>query len=237
MIFALHDWALVYLILIIGAGLQGLIGFGLGLFSAPFLFLLAPQLVPVPMILNALVITVVLLVVNHQHVDKHLAPFAIVGGSVGVLLATIVFTAINVEQYQLVFGLSIVCAVLLSVVGFTPQISGVNSAIAGALSGFMGTLTSAGGAPMGLLYQKAQQQKIKANLSLFFVYINALSLLSLSLAGVVSQQDMLLFIYTLPAVLGGFGLSVLLRHYFTMNVLRPLILLIALCSGLACIFA
>ncbi|KXI28389.1 hypothetical protein AX660_16765 [Paraglaciecola hydrolytica] len=234
---ALHDWALVYLILITGACLQGLIGFGLGLFSAPLLFLIAPQLVPVPMILNALVITLALLLANRRYVDKQLAPFSILGGSVGVFLATAVFTLLDLAQYQILFGLSIVCAVLLSVAGFTPRVSGVSSAIAGTLSGFMGTLTSAGGAPMGLLYQTAHQQQIKANLSLFFVYINALSILSLSMADVVNKQDLLLFVYSVPAVIVGYVLSLFFRRYLNLNVIRPLILFIAFCSGLVCIFA
>ena len=236
MILAFHDWALVYLILITGACLQGLIGFGLGLFSAPILFLIAPQLVPVPMILNALVVTTVLLLANRSSVNKRFAPFSILGGTVGVLLATAIITLIDVAHYQVLFGLSIVCAVLLSVAGFTPQVSGVSSAIAGSLSGFMGTLTSAGGAPMGLLYQTAEQAQIKANLSLFFVYINALSILTLSLAGVVSKQDLWLFLYSVPAVIIGYLLSLFLRRFFKINIIRPLILFIALCSGLVCIF-
>lgn len=237
MILAFHDWALVYLILITGACLQGLIGFGLGLFSAPLLFLIAPQLVPVPMILNALVVTLALLLANRKYINKQLAPFSILGGSVGVFLATAVITYVDLGQYQILFGLSIVCAVLLSVAGFTPQVSSVTSAIAGSLSGFMGTLTSAGGAPMGLLYQTAHQEQIKANLSLFFVYINALSIVSLSMAGVVGKQDLWLFVYSVPAVIVGYLLSLFFRRFLNINVIRPLILFIALCSGLLCIFA
>jgi uncharacterized protein len=237
MIFALHDWAFIYFILIIGACLQGLIGFGLGLFSAPILFLFAPQLVPAPMILNGLAITLVLLFIHRKFINKREASYSLVGGSIGVFLATTVISLVNLAQYQVLFGLTIVTAVILSVAGFIPQVSSVSSSIAGTLSGFMGTLTSAGGAPMGLLYQAADEAAIKANLSLFFVYINALSIIALSLAGLVSQQDLILFIFSVPAVGIGWLLSLLLQRYLNIHFIRPLILFIAFCSGLLCIFA
>lgn len=236
MIFALHDWVFIYLILITGATLQGLIGFGLGLFSAPFLFLLAPDLVPVPMILNALVITFVLLVSERKFVDRHLAPFSVVGGTLGVILAAVIISTIDWAYYQILFGVSIVTAVIISLAGFAPQVSSLSSAIAGTLSGFMGTLTSAGGAPMGLLYQTSNQEKIRANLSLFFVYINFLSIASLSIGGMVSKQDLQLFLYSLPAVAIGWIISLYLQPYINVNVIRPLILFIAFFSGLMCIF-
>jgi uncharacterized membrane protein YfcA len=237
MIFALHDWAFIYLILIIGACLQGLIGFGLGLFSAPILILFAPQMVPTPMILNGLVITLVLLFTYRKSINKRQASFSLVGGSVGVVLATVVISLVNLAQYQVLFGLAIVLAVILSVAGFTPQVSRVSSTIAGTLSGFMGTLTSAGGAPMGLLYQAADENMIKANLSLFFVFINALSIIALGIAGLVSQQDLWLFVSSVPAIALGWLLSHVLRRYLNIQFIRPLILLIAFCSGLLCIFA
>lgn len=237
MIFVLHDWALIYVVLIIGACLQGLIGFGLGLFSAPILFLFAPQLVPAPMILNGLAITLVLLATHRKYINKRAASFSLVGGSVGVFLATAVISMVNLAQYQILFGITIVVAVLLSAAGFIPQVSNLSSSIAGTLSGFMGTLTSAGGAPMGLLYQATDEAAIKANLSLFFVYINALSIVALSIAGLVNQQDLLLFIISVPAVGLGWLLSIILQRYLNINFIRPLILFIAFCSGLLCIFA
>lgn len=236
MMISWQDWSLIYLILVVGASLQGLIGFGLGLFSAPILFLLAPVLVPVPMILNSLVITLVLLFANRQFIDKQFAPFSILGGSVGVLIATAVMTLINVDHYQVVFGFSIVTAAILSAAGYIPQVSNFTSVIAGTISGFMGTLTSAGGAPMGLLYQAVDQEKLKANLSLFFVYINTISLLSLGAAGIVTSQDCWLFLYSFPPVMGGWLISLYLKRYMNINVIRPLILFIAMCSGLVCMF-
>lgn len=237
MMISLQDWSVIYLILVIGASLQGLIGFGLGLFSAPLLFLIAPQLIPAPMLMNSLVITTVLLLVNRRSVDKQLAPYSIIGGSFGVLAATAVITAVNLDQYQVVFGISIVVGVLLSVAGFTPRVSSLTSSIAGAISGFMGTLTSAGGAPMGLLYQAAEQAKIKANLSLLFAYVNALGLVSLWVAGVVSSDDFWLFIFSFPPVMGGWLLSLYLKRHLNISFIRPLILFIAFCSGMLCIFS
>lgn len=206
----------------------------MGLFSAPLLLLLYPDLVPAPMILNGLLITSLLAINHRKAIDRKLAPYSIIGGSLGVLGATLVISIVEFEQYQTLFGVSILLAVVLSVAGLKPHISVITNIVAGTLSGFMGTLTAAGGAPMGLLYQAAHRDNIKANLSLFFVYINALGIVSLWFAGAIDLHDLELFLYCTPAILAGWGLSFYLNISITS--VRPLILLTALCSGLLLIF-
>ena len=140
------------------------------------------------------------------------------------------------HHYQLIFGISILIAVVLSVIGVKPKISIVTNLIASLLSGFMGTLTSAGGAPMGLLYQSEEKNRIKANLSVFFVYINLFGIFVLWATGAAGHDDLALFLKCSPAILFGWAISYLISRRINKNRIRQLILAVAAASGLALVF-
>lgn len=226
------EFVLVNLILLIGACLQGLLGFGLGFFSAPLLFLLAPHYVPGPMILNALLLTLLMSIRNHRALEWRQTSFALTGGSVGVVAAALLMSSLAVAQYRMLFGTLMILAVLLSLIGAHPKLSARNNLIAGILSGFMGTTTSAGGAPMGLLYQHAPIPLRNAHLSLFFLYINIFGMVVLWLSGMSGRADLWLFVQSIPALLLGWGLSDIVGRRINGRHLRPMILLVAFAAGL-----
>ncbi len=223
---------LINLILLTGACLQGLLGFGLGLFSAPLLFILAPQYVPGPMILNALLLTLLMSIRNHQDLQWRQTSYALAGGTLGVLGAALLMSSLVFAQYRMLFGGLIVVAVLLSVVGARPALSPRNNLIAGIFSGFIGTATSAGGAPMGLLYQHAEPRLRNANLSMFFLYINVFGMLVLWLGGISGWADIYLFLQSIPALLIGWGMSGFVGRHLQAKRLRQMILLVAFAAGL-----
>lgn len=228
----MSEWIIIYALLIVGACLQSVIGFGLGLLCAPVLFLVQPELVPGPMILNALLITSLLSVKHRGEIDALQTGFAIIGGTVGVLVAGVIFFLTGERHYQLIFGVCILIAVFLSAIGITPKISAVSNLIASILSGFMGTLTSAGGAPMGLLYQSEEKNRIKANLSVFFVYINLFGIFVLWITGAAGHDDLTLFLKCSPAILLGWLISYFVSRKINKNRIRQLILFIAAVSGI-----
>lgn len=226
------EFVMVSLILLIGACLQGLVGFGLGLFSAPLLFILAPQYVPGPMILNALLLTLLISLRSYQALQWRLTGFAIGGGTMGVLMAAVVLTSLSFEHYRAIFGMIILLSVLISVTGIRPKINAFNNLVVGILSGFMGTVTSAGGAPIGLLYQYAEAKLRNAQLNVFFLYINLFGIVVLWYSGLSGWHDVLLFLQSIPALLLGWWLSAYVGRSINTHNLRRLILLVAFSSGL-----
>ncbi|MEC7692449.1 MAG: sulfite exporter TauE/SafE family protein [Pseudomonadota bacterium] len=226
------EFFLVYLILIVGSCLQSVIGFGLGLLSAPLVYFLMPELVPGPMILNALLLTSLLSVKHRGEIDLRMTGYSIAGGTAGVLIAGSVLTLIDAHEYQLLFGISILIAVALSAIGIMPKVSMFSNLIAAMFSGFMGTTTSAGGAPMGLLYQSKDPETIKANLSIFFVYINFFGISVLWWNGKAGHDDLELFLKCAPALIAGWSLSFFISKKLNEKVIRLLILMIATLSAL-----
>lgn len=231
----LDELLVIYLILIFGSCLQSLVGFGLGLFCAPLVFFISPELVPGPMILLALLNTAILTFNYRDKIDFHQTKISVIGGTVGVVCAAFVMKHISAEQYQYMFGGLILLAVFLSVIGVTPKLSKLASLTASFLSGVMGTTTSSGGAPMGILYQSENKEMIKANLSIFFVYINFIAIIALLVSGVSDSHDFTLFIQYCPTIFIGLILSRFLNPYINSKAMRILILIVATISGLVLI--
>ncbi|ASP40471.1 hypothetical protein CHH28_18105 [Bacterioplanes sanyensis] len=214
-----------------GALLQGVAGYGIGTLSAPLLFLISPALVPGTLTMNAMVLTVLMLVRNRTSLGFAAVRHAMLGAAIGTLAAAVVLTRLSPAGFGLAFGVLILLAVGLSVAGLKPALNQRNSILAGGLSGFMGTITAVGGPPIALIYQRQPAELVRANLSAFFLFGSATAFLGLLMSGFIHQLEVTLFSLTVPGVLVGFWLSGRLLHRVPGGALRPLILTIAALSG------
>ena len=66
----------------------------------------------------------------------------------GGLLAVAVISSLRPEPLAVLFSVSILLAVAMSLLGWRVAASTASLAVAGAASGFMGTITSAGAPPL-----------------------------------------------------------------------------------------
>lgn len=224
---------LANLALLAGACLQGVAGYGIGTLAAPLLFLINPALVPAPLVLNATVLTVFMLLRNRAALQVREVRFAIGGGVGGTVLAWITLMLISPKGFELAFGVLILIGVALSVGGIRPALNARNSILAGAASTYMGTITAVGGPPIAMIYQNQKGPLVRANMSAFFLVASFFSLAALVAAGYLGQQELQLFAVTFPGVLTGFWLSGKLVNRMPFDGLRPVILAIAAVAGTA----
>lgn len=224
---------LANLALLAGACLQGVAGYGIGTLAAPLLFLISPLLVPAPLVLNATLLTVFMLVRNRSALQVREVRFAILGGAGGAILAALTLLVISTRGFELVFGALILAGVALSVGGLKPSLNARNSVLAGAASTYMGTITAVGGPPIALIYQNEKGPLVRANMSAFFLAASVLSLSALFASDYLGRQELALFAATFPGVLLGFWLSGKLVNRMPFEGLRPVILGIAAVAGLA----
>lgn len=224
---------LANLAIVAGACLQGVAGYGIGTLSAPLLFLISPILLPAPLVLNATLLTIFMLARNRAALEIRQVRFAIGGGAIGMILAGMTLAILSPKGFELIFGLLILTGVALSVGGLKPRLNATNSAIAGAASTYMGTITAIGGPPIALIYQNEKGPLVRANMSAFFLVASFLSLTALLFSGYLGRQELILFAATFPGVLIGFWLSGRLVHRIPFERLRPLILGIAAVAGTA----
>ena len=205
--YSLATIALINIIVMLGSLLQGLIGYGIGMFCAPLLFLISPTLVPAPLILWSTLLTIIMLQRDKSHLQFAQVSWAMKGGAIGVILAGVILNFASKTQFELVFGLVILAAVFISVLGFKPKVNKITNTIAGFTSGLMGTLTAVGGPPIALLYQGGDIKNIKANLTAFFLFLNFVAIITLTSIGEISIDTLTIVALASPGVILGLHIS------------------------------
>ncbi len=201
------EWALASLILILGAVIQGSVGFGVALLGAPLLYFLNPFLVPGPMLIAGMTLPFLILLREGKALDLQGLRWALPGQFAGSALAAIVVASVSEGNLTLGFGLLVLLAVGLSIGGAAPSPTAENLIMAGSLSGFMATATSIGGPPLALVYQGTSGPRLRATLSSIFVPGGFASLTALALVGRFGITELKAGLVLLPAVLVGFALS------------------------------
>lgn len=224
---------LANLALLAGACLQGVAGYGIGTLAAPLVFAISPVFLPGPMIINAVLMNLLMLVRNRASLSFRPVRYAIGGNIVGTVLAGFTLALLSEQGFALAFGALILLAVALSVIGYRPQLSARNSVVAGGASGYMGTITAVGGPPMGLIYQNETGPRMRANLAAFFLFGSCASIVVLAPAGYIGVEQMQLVAVTFPGVLIGFWLSGYLVNRLPVGAFRPVVLTLAALAGFA----
>jgi uncharacterized membrane protein YfcA len=218
------EWAIALVAVFAGACAQGAIGFGLGTVAAPVLAITDDDFIPGPLLLVALVLTCLVAVRERGGLDWRGLKWAIVGRVPGSILGTMAVVVLPDRGLIVLFAILVLTGVLLSVAGWHVRPTSATLASAGALSGFMGSITSIGGPPMGLVYQHRKGPELRATLAAFFVFGSALSIALLVIAGEMHAVDFRRAGLLLPAMLLGFAASFPLSSVLDRGYLRPALL-------------
>ncbi len=215
----------------LGAVAQGSVGFGVGLLSAPLLLLIDPRLVPGPLLLTAFVLIALLTWREWPGIRFRDLAWSLPGRVAGTGIAVLFIRVIPAERFDLAVGALIVVAVLLSVGGLSVRLTPRSFLGAGALSGFLGTVTAIGGPPIALLYQRERGPVVRGTLSAFFVVGTVISLAGLVVAGKFGAAEMALTPVLLPGALAGYALSGRAARVLDRGWMRPAILAASLVAG------
>jgi uncharacterized protein len=218
------DWAVALTIVAIAACAQGSLGFGLGLLAAPVLALVDGRFVPGPLLILALVLTVMVAFRERGRLDLRGVKWAVIGRVPGSVLGVLAVVALPDDVLLVVFAVLVLAAVVISIVGWDVQPEPVTLFAAGATSGLMGSITSIGGPPMAIVYQHRSGQELRATLALFFVFGSSLSIVLLSIAGEIEPADVGRAAALLPAVFVGYFASRYAGRWLDRGLMRPMLL-------------
>ena len=214
----------VLAVVVLGSSVQASVGFGLGLIAAPLLLLIDSQLVPGPLMASGIVLTLRVAYREREAIDFAGIGFALGGRILGTFLAALVLTTLTPRSFDLLFGGLVMLAVVLSVSGLRVSPSPRTATGAGVLSGFMATLSSIGGPPMALLYQRETAARLRGTLSAYFVVGALVSLVALAAVGRYGKEEILLSILLIPAILVGDLASGRMRSFVDRAGARPFVL-------------
>ena len=156
-------------VVMVGATLQGSVGFGFGMLAAPLLVLVDPGFVPAPLLCAALVLTILVAHRERHAIDFRGIGWALCGRIPGTVLGAATMAVADPKTTSLLVGGFVLVAV--AIVGYRIRLQRTRPVLVGAgtLSGFMGTTTSIGGPPLAVLYHDAAGAELRGTMSGFFV--------------------------------------------------------------------
>jgi uncharacterized membrane protein YfcA len=226
----------VFALVAIGSCIQASVGFGLGLIAAPFLFLIHPPLVPGPLMASSVALTLLIAFREREAIVFSELGFAFAGRIAGTLLAALVWITLPSEHFDFVFAGLVLLGVAFSLSSLRIDPKPATVSTAGALSGFMGTLSSIGGPPMALLYQRASGPRIRGTLSGHFVIGALVSLAALAAVGRYGRAEIILSIWLVPPILAGFAVSPWIRESVDRAGARPFVLGLSVIAALGILY-
>jgi uncharacterized protein len=216
------DYAIIAGAIFLGSCLQASSGFGLGMLAAPVIALVEPALLPATLILLALLVTVLVTARERQHLDLRGTGWALMGRIPGSFLGAWLVALLSREGLAWVVVAVVLSGLLLAGRGWAPRPVRANLIVAGAASGIMGTATSIGGPPMALVWQGHDGPRMRGTMSAFFMVGSTISMAMLWAAGAVSAEMLLLALWMVPAVVGGFAASRFVNRFLNPTRLKAL---------------
>lgn len=214
-----------------GAFIQGTGGLGFAMFAAPVAALLAPELVPGPMLMLGGSVSLLAATREPAAIDYRFAGIALGGRVTGSLVAGLVIGLAPKSAFAVAFALLILAAVALSVAVPRLKASPLALSVAGFGSGLMGTITSVGAPPMGLVLQNEAPARIRATMGAFLTVGAVVSIAVLAWAGRFGLREATLGALLLLPMAIGFVLSTRLVKRVDARVVRRLVLAVSAVSA------
>jgi uncharacterized protein len=209
---SIASYSIVAVAIILASCMQASIGFGMGMLAAPIVAIVDPGLIPGTLIMLATLLTIFVVVREHQEIDLGGTGWALVGRVPGTIAGALLLAALPERALAMVLAGVVLVGVALTSFGWIPAPHRRNLVLAGATSGVLGTATSIGGPPMALVWQNTTGARLRGTMSGFFLVGSLMSIGALTVSGAVDGQTVSSFAVLMPAVAVGFGLSRLVNH-------------------------
>ena len=222
---------LASIIVFFGALTQSLIGFGVAVVASPLLYIVNPQLVPVPIIVMGFAISAMTLFRERGHLQFNGLQYALLGRIPGGFAGAGLLLFAPQAILGLIIAAIVYIAVILSVYKVTAPINRISLFIAGIFSGIFGNIAAIGGPPMAILLAGQDANQFRAALSAFFVFSSLIALGILAAVGLVEIKHLWLSLMLLPSVIGGYLVSGLLINHVDKNKTRTATLILCTISA------
>ena len=194
-----------------GAVVQSTIGFGLAVVAAPFVVLLAPDLMPAALLLPALTLPVLQLSAGERDVAWRPLGWALAARTLFTPVGVAVVAWFSPRAIAALVGVLILVTVALSVRAVDLRATPRNAAVAGAVSGISGTAAAIGGPFLALVLQHERPQRVRSTLAVFFVAGSLLGLGGLYLGGELTGEQVVAGLVWVPFGLVGYAVAAPLR--------------------------
>lgn len=204
---SISSYVIVAAAIVLASCMQASIGFGMGMLAAPIVAIVDPGLIPGTLIMLATLLTLFVVVREHQAIDLGGTGWALLGRIPGTVAGALLLVLLPEKALALMLAGVVLFGVVLTSIGWIPVPRRRNLVLAGATSGLLGTATSIGGPPMALVWQGSTGARLRGTMSGFFLIGSLLSIVMLALTGSVDGRTVSSFAALMPAVAVGYLLS------------------------------
>ncbi|MBF9031185.1 TSUP family transporter [Rhodobacterales bacterium HKCCE3408] len=201
-------WAFCAAAVAIGALVQRIAGQGFGMIAAPLVAIAAPTMLPASLLVLGFVVGWRATAADRRHLDWSELPWGMAGRTAGAVVAAILAgRLLDGGGLGVAVACTVFAAIALSLMGLRLAITRTSLVLAGLAAGVMGTLTAIGAPPMAILYQHEARARSAAMQNAFFLFGMAVSIGTLTLAGLVTVPHLAFAASLLPAVAIGLWVS------------------------------
>lgn len=227
-----EQWLLASLAVLAASFVQGSSGMGFALIVAPVLTLLAPDLLPVCVLILMLPLNAYVAWRERHALDRRGASWISAGRMVGTFGGLAVLALLSAQALSIFVGLSTIAAAVVTwfIPAFTPGL--LAFIIAGLITGVTETATGIGGPPMALTYQHRPPAEMRATMALCFLIGELISLVFLLFMGKVQMLHLSAALQLLPALAVGAVASRFVHTRIDAKVMRLFVQAFAVISGL-----
>jgi uncharacterized membrane protein YfcA len=215
-----------------GAFVQGSAGFGFALVSAPLVAMVAPETLPVALLVSGLAMSTMVIARDHTGIHLAGAGWALAGSLPGSVVGAAIVAAVPESSLDVVVAGTVLTLVVLSVA--SPDVRPTAGVLVGAgvLSGITGTASSVGGPPVALALQHTSGKRLRATLAGYFLPSGLMSLGALAAVGELERSDAVMGVMLIAPIAAGFALSSHGARRLDEGRTRPVVLAISAASAL-----
>ncbi|MCQ0969580.1 sulfite exporter TauE/SafE family protein [Paracoccus sp. TK19116] len=219
-------------VVLVAAFVQGAIGIGFALIVAPIFGILAPQYLPVTLLILMLPLNFHIAWRERDRIDRSGTGWITLGRFFGTFAGLWMLAALSGDQLGLAVGWFTVIAAAAALLAprFDPNRPAALGV--GLFTGVTETATGIGGPPLALLYQHAPGPVLRSTVATCFFVGEVISLVILALMGMFQIAQANAALTLMPAVLIGSGLSRLTHAHIKGPALRYGVLGFAVVSGI-----
>jgi uncharacterized membrane protein YfcA len=229
----LDQWLLASLVVGVGAMVQGSVGIGYALCCAPFLRMIGPQMVPVPIMTAAFSLIVLTMLRERQHISLKGAGWVLAGRVPGALAGAWLLGLMPDRWLSVVIGGVVLFAVATIALGWVIPFNAGTQGLAGFASGVTGTTTAIGGPPLAMLYRERKGPELRSTLAAIFLVGLVINLSALGVNGQLRTEEVLIGLSLVPGTVVGFLVSSRVRKHVDGQRLKTAILVVCGAAALS----
>ncbi|MFC7492389.1 MULTISPECIES: sulfite exporter TauE/SafE family protein [unclassified Knoellia] len=230
------DWPLVLglgVALLTGAFVQSSIGFGMSVVAAPFVVVLAPDLMPGALLVTSFSLPIVQLSMAPVDIAWRSLSWALLGRLLLTPVGVAVVAVLSVRSISVIVAVLILLTVATSLTTIRIRNTPVTAGVAGGLAGVWGTATSIGGPFLALVLQHEKPDRLRATLAAFFLIGSTLSAAGLVLLGEFTDEQLVTGLVWIPFLLLGYAAASPLRARLDTERLRRAVLAFCVLAGVS----